>query len=109
MTELKRYDIDYIDGDLEVDYRDGGDHASAYEALDIITILKEQVAAKDIRIAELESLLKEGNEDGSRCNRRCEGVMVLGQSADCTCHISPPCDWCIDSRPVCSMCDWEVE
>lgn len=61
------------------------------------------------RIAELESQLKEGNEDGSRCNRRCEGVMVLGQSADCTCHISPPCNWCIDSRPVCSMCDWEVE
>ena len=107
---LRRYDINVrIDYEYEeVDY-DGGDHASAYEALDIITVLQEQVAAKDARIAELESQLKEGTEDGSRCNRRCDGVMVLGQPVDCSCHISAPCGACEDMRPECSLCGEVVE
>jgi hypothetical protein len=67
MSELKRYDIvvEHYDtgiGEDEVislDYREGGDHVSAYEALDIITVLKEQVTAKDAALAARDSRIKE--------------------------------------------------
>jgi hypothetical protein len=72
-------------------------------------VFASEVEALENRVIELERQLKEGNEDGSRCNRRCEGVMVLGQPADCSCHINAPCGPCENMRPECSMCGEVVE
>ena len=67
MTELKRYDCYVAHYDtgigeetaVELDYREGGDHVSAYEALDIITVLKEKIVEKDAEIARLQEALDE--------------------------------------------------
>lgn len=75
---------------------------------EMVAMMKE-MEDKDAQIAALERLLVEGTEDGSRCNRRCDGVMVLGQPVNCSCHISPPCGPCEDNRPECSMCGEVVE
>jgi len=72
-------------------------------------VFASEVEALENRVIELERQLKEGTEDGSRCNRRCEGVMVWSQPDDCSCHINPPCAACDAARPECSFCGWVVE
>lgn len=56
------------------------------------------------RIAELEQHLNIGTEEGSICNRRCNGVMAISTSENCSCHINAPCGLCEENRPVCTMC-----
>jgi hypothetical protein len=66
MTKLKRYDIIFEHYDtgigqddvISLDYREGGDHVSAYEALDIITVLEEKIVQKDAEIAMLMAALE---------------------------------------------------
>ena len=58
MTELKRYDIYYIeevgdDGFLEKSYCDDGDNVDAYEALDIITVQKERIEKLEEALTEI--------------------------------------------------------
>jgi hypothetical protein len=77
------------------------DYGKWVESADVVTL--------ENRVIELERQLKEGTEDGSRCNRRCEGVMVWSQPDDCSCHINPPCAACDAARPECSFCGWVVE
>jgi len=64
--------------------------------------------ALEKRVEELELQLAIGTEDGSRCNRPCEGVMVLTTPENCSCHLSPPCAACENNRPVCSFCGEEA-
>jgi hypothetical protein len=46
-----------------------------------------------------------GVSDGDECNRNgCGGTMVLHPVKDCSCHISPPCDQCVDNQPICNEC-----
>jgi len=49
-----------------------------------------------------------GTEYGDTCNRDgCRGVMEPtppDHSDGCSCHIAPPCGYCLDTRPVCSEC-----
>jgi len=46
-----------------------------------------------------------GYEEGDVCNRNgCEGTMEYRQVENCSCHISPPCNACVDNPWVCSEC-----
>lgn len=52
----------------------------------------------------------EGVEPGERCNRDgCKGTMMLPVAEGCSCHINPPCGACLDVRPICTVCEAEVE
>lgn len=51
----------------------------------------------------------EGYEVGSICNRDgCAGVIVDDYKPDggCSCHISPPCGYCMIPKERCPDCDW---
>ncbi len=93
------------DGKIEV----LGDHDEAVQAFlskleTVYGLLPARLKAAEEKVKTLERQLKEGTEDGSRCNRRCDGVMVLGQAINCSCHINAPCGACENMRPECSMC-----
>ena len=47
---------------------------------------------------------------GEKCNRdKCTGTIVEHSSdGGCSCHISPPCLYCVTSREYCSECDWDA-
>lgn len=38
----------------------------------------------------------------------CGGALVA-EPGDCSCHISPPCNACIEAVLVCEECGFEVE
>lgn len=51
-----------------------------------------------------------GYEAGEVCNRnrgRCKGVIALHEKGDCRCHLSPPCNACVESREYCPECGYE--
>ncbi len=52
-----------------------------------------------------------GNLLGERCNRNeCTGTIVEHDSeGGCSCHIAPPCSYCVTSREYCSECDWDAQ
>ena len=39
----------------------------------------------------------------------CSGTLELAPPDDCSCHISPPCNSCIERHLVCTVCGWEAE
>lgn len=45
--------------------------------------------------------------DGDTCPECNEGVLEYEPVVDCSCHISPPCNKCIDNPLVCNQCGWE--
>jgi len=50
-----------------------------------------------------------GTEEGQVCGRDgCTGVIELLPEGDggCSCHISPPCGFCLSSMPECPECHW---
>jgi hypothetical protein len=46
---------------------------------------------------------------GETCNRDgCKGVIDEHETdRSCSCHINPPCSYCIESREYCPVCDWD--
>lgn len=49
-----------------------------------------------------------GMEEGQQCNRDgCDGIIVMPESENCSCHVSPPCHSCTDRYPYCPECGWE--
>ena len=51
-----------------------------------------------------------GTEEGSKCNREgCNGIIELPLVEECYCHISPPCNACIENKLQCTECGWENE
>jgi len=52
---------------------------------------------------------KIGYEKGELCNRNgCQGIIDEHDSdGGCSCHISPPCSFCVDSREFCPVCGWD--
>jgi hypothetical protein len=45
-----------------------------------------------------------------RCNRSgCEGVIELVPVENCSCHISPPCNACVEQVARCPECDWQSD
>lgn len=45
---------------------------------------------------------------GEVCNREgCDGIIDEHDSDyGCSCHINPPCSYCVDDRCFCPICDW---
>ena len=55
-----------------------------------------------------------GTEEGDVCKRSgCLGVIELlpntSEDGGCSCHISPPCAFCVSTMPECSECGWREE
>lgn len=50
-----------------------------------------------------------GTEEGEVCARNgCVGVIALGYEGDgCSCHINPPCNYCLSSYRHCPECEWD--
>lgn len=45
---------------------------------------------------------------GDPCPLECTGTLIERHHVeDCSCHISPPCSYCVDTTLICDMCDWE--
>ncbi len=48
-----------------------------------------------------------GTEEGDECNRRgCTGSMTIHPVEGCRCHISAPCNACVDNPLVCEVCGY---
>lgn len=54
-----------------------------------------------------------GTEEGDRCGRDgCNGVIEFAydeRKGGCSCHISPPCNYCTSSYEHCPICHWDVQ
>ena len=50
----------------------------------------------------------EGVLKGDICNREgCQGVIDEYEGdGSCSCHINPPCSYCVESREYCPLCGW---
>ena len=50
-----------------------------------------------------------GYNEGEVCNRDgCTGIIEKPKGeGSCSCHSSPPCSYCTDSRSVCPECGWD--
>lgn len=46
---------------------------------------------------------------GETCNRgQCEGIIDEHEKdGSCSCHLNPPCSFCVDSTEYCPLCGWE--
>ena len=53
---------------------------------------------------------KVGLVEGDVCNRNgCKGI--IEEDPDlvegcCSCHINPPCSYCVTDKAFCPVCDW---
>lgn len=48
-------------------------------------------------------------EDGDTCPMCNDGEMgEVKAEGECTCHISPPCGFCLTQRLMCDECGYEV-
>ena len=49
-----------------------------------------------------------GTEEGDVCARDgCEGVIeVTREGEGCSCHIWPPCGYCVSAAHSCPACEW---
>lgn len=57
-----------------------------------------------------------GEDEGDTCGRDgCAGVLQMtnpdpgAEDYGCSCHISPPCGFCMNTRPNCPDCGWAME
>lgn len=51
-----------------------------------------------------------GISDGEICRRNgCDGVMYRYDESNCSCHISPPCNNCVNAIYACDKCDETTE
>lgn len=59
--------------------------------------------------------IRPGLEEGERCQRDdgqgriCQGTIEHLPDPDlggCSCHISPPCNYCLSIMPECTDCGW---
>ena len=47
-------------------------------------------------------------EEGSPCPHiECAGHLRRVGDGRCSCHISPPCNWCVHAQMACTECDWQ--
>ena len=55
---------------------------------------------------------QEENQEGSNCSINaefCQGVLEYQKPENCSCHISPPCDPCINVKLHCPLCHRDIE
>ena len=49
-------------------------------------------------------------EEGDFCaDPKCNGVMQFFPVEDCCCHISPPCNACVENPLSCSICKFSED
>ena len=50
-----------------------------------------------------------GTETGEVCNRNgCKGVIEEHiKEGACSCHLNPPCSYCVDDNHYCPECNWD--
>jgi outer membrane murein-binding lipoprotein Lpp len=49
-----------------------------------------------------------GKNEGDVCGRdECPGILAHPPVKDCTCHLSPPCNACVENLLTCSVCGWD--
>lgn len=48
-------------------------------------------------------------EKGDKCPECGRGIMVFGPVENCTCHINPPCNACVENPLICSICGFTEE
>lgn len=46
-------------------------------------------------------------EEGDKCPKCNKGILVLEETRNCSCHISPPCGACEDRKTECPLCGWK--
>lgn len=52
----------------------------------------------------------EGMEEGSVCGRdKCDGIIEFEKPENCSCHLHPPCNTCVNVRLTCPKCHWVDE
>ncbi len=53
----------------------------------------------------------EGMFKGEVCNRNgCDGILDEHEKeGGCSCHINPPCSYCVYDSTYCPKCDWSAE
>lgn len=39
----------------------------------------------------------------------CSGTLRFNEVKECRCHISPPCNACVENKLSCSVCGEEIE
>jgi hypothetical protein len=50
--------------------------------------------------------MKIGMDEGATCNRDgCPGTIEIRDVENCSCHLSPPCNACVENPLICSECD----
>ncbi len=48
--------------------------------------------------------------EGAACPEPdCDGYLVLHPVVNCSCHVMPPCDQCVNNPLTCPECGWESE
>ena len=52
---------------------------------------------------------KEPEQEGEPCPSCGEPVVTEHPGDGCSCHISPPCSYCVDTWFACRACGWEGE
>lgn len=53
-----------------------------------------------------------GTEEGDICNRNgCQGRLIMENpnGGSCSCHLNPPCSFCMEALPTCPVCHWQEE
>jgi len=49
-------------------------------------------------------------EEGDHCPESdCHGWLVYESVVGCSCHISPPCNACVENPLTCDACGWTDE
>lgn len=47
------------------------------------------------------------HEEGDRCQQKgCNGKLDFPPVENCSCHISPPCNACVNRQLTCNECGW---
>lgn len=53
----------------------------------------------------VKDLLPEEPYEGANCpHEDCKGTLQLEEVTGCSCHISPPCDACVEAGFECDQC-----
>lgn len=47
---------------------------------------------------------------GDPCPLECIGRLIEKHYGEgCSCHLNPPCSYCVDTTLICDTCGWEPE
>lgn len=47
--------------------------------------------------------------ENDSCPKCQEGILTYPEVENCSCHINPPCQACVDNLLTCNVCDYQPE